>query len=90
MYFSLVLKDEQREQCHYCTAVTELKWRCQQQWKLDVREAFHSESGEFQRGYGCPIPGGIQGQVGWGSEQPDLVLDPAAGNPACSTGLGTQ
>lgn len=22
--------------------------------------------------------------------QPDLVLDPAAGNPACSTGLGTQ
>ena len=23
----------------------------------------------------CPIPGNIQGQVGWGSEQPDLVED---------------
>jgi len=29
------------------------------------------------------------GWMGSGSEQPDLVLDPAAGNPACSTGLGT-
>jgi len=24
---------------------------------------------------GCPIIGSIQGQVGWGSEQPDLVKD---------------
>ena len=28
-----------------------------------------------QRGGRCPIPGKIQGQVGWGSEQPDLVED---------------
>ena len=25
-----------------------------------------------QRSRGCPIPGGVQGQVGWGPEQPDL------------------
>ena len=32
-----------------------------------------------QRGGRCPIPGSIQGQVGWGSEQPDLVEDVPAG-----------
>ena len=26
-----------------------------------------------QRGGGCPVPGDIQGQAGWGSEQPDLA-----------------
>ena len=31
-----------------------------------------------QRGSGCPIPGKIQGQVGWGSEQPDPVEDVSA------------
>ena len=28
-----------------------------------------------QRGGRCPIPGSSQGQVGWGTEQPDLVED---------------
>lgn len=28
-----------------------------------------------QRGGGCPISGNIQGQVGYGSKQPDLVED---------------
>ena len=28
-----------------------------------------------QRGGCCPIPGNIEGQVQWGSEQPELVLD---------------
>ena len=28
-----------------------------------------------QRSCGCPIIGSVQGQVGWGSEQPDLVKD---------------
>jgi len=27
-----------------------------------------------QRGDGCPIPGNIQGQAGWGSKQPDLAV----------------
>ncbi|KAK4829983.1 hypothetical protein QYF61_008114 [Mycteria americana] len=43
-------------------------------------EIFHNEGGETlvqvaQRGGRCPIPGNIQGQVGRGSEQPDLVED---------------
>jgi len=28
-----------------------------------------------QRGGGCPIPGDIQGQAGWSSEQPDVAVD---------------
>ena len=44
---------------------------------------FYDEGGETlkrvaQRGSGGPIPGNIQGQVGWGSEQPRLVEDVAA------------
>lgn len=27
-----------------------------------------------QRNCGCPVPGGIQGHVGWGSGQPDPVV----------------
>ena len=34
-------------------------------------------------------PGGVQGQAGCGPEQSDLVLDPAVGNSACGTGVGT-
>ena len=50
-----------------------------------MEEFFFSEDGETvdqvaKRGGGCLIPGSIQGQVGWGSEQPDLVEDvPAHG-----------
>jgi len=36
-----------------------------------------------QRGCGCPIPGGIQGQAGCGSGQPGLLI----GDPAHSRGL---
>ena len=39
-----------------------------------------------QRGCGCPVPGGVQGQVGWGPGQPDLV----GGSPACGGGVGTR
>jgi len=39
----------------------------------------------FQRSCGCPIPGHIQGQVGWSLGQPDLLMpDSAVGNPARS------
>ena len=34
-------------------------------------------------GSGCPLPRGIQGQAGWGCEQPGLV----GGVPACSRGV---
>ena len=40
-----------------------------------------------QRGCGCSTPGGVQGQVGWGSGQPGLVLDLEVGTPACGRGL---
>jgi len=50
-------------------------------FRLDkMKKFFYDEGGETlaqvsQRGGGCPIPGDIQGQVGWGSEQSDLVVD---------------
>jgi len=40
-----------------------------------------------QRGCGCPVPGGVQGQVGWGLGQPGLVLNVEVGGPTCSRGL---
>jgi len=36
-----------------------------------------------QRGCGCPVPGSVQGQVGWGSGQPSLVLHMKGGGPDC-------
>ena len=33
------------------------------------------------------IPGGVQGQVGWGSGQPGLVWNVQVGGPACGGGL---
>ena len=36
-----------------------------------------------QGGYGCPVPGYIQGQAGCGSGQPGLLV----GDPAHSRGL---
>ena len=35
----------------------------------------------------APFPGGVQGQVGWGPGQPDVVLDLEADNSAHSRGL---
>ena len=32
------------------------------------------------------IPGGVQGQVGWGPGQPGLVLNVEVGGPACGGG----
>ena len=41
-----------------------------------------------QRGCGCPIPGSVQGQVGWGPGQPGLVLDTEVGGPVCGREVG--
>ena len=41
-----------------------------------------------QRGCGCPVPEGVQGQVGWGPGQLDLVLNVEDGGPACGKGVG--
>jgi len=41
-----------------------------------------------QRGHGCHVPGGVQGQVEWGPGQPGLVhLE--VGGPACGREGGT-
>ena len=50
--------------------------------------SFHTEGGDTleqvaQKGCGCPILGGIQGQAGCGSGQPGLVL----GDPEHSRGV---
>ena len=65
---------------------------CRTKGKIRCPGKFFTVSGELlkqvaQRGCGCPIPGGVQ--VHWGAEQSDLVLDLAAGNPACSRRVGT-
>ena len=59
---------------------------------LWMRNLFQ-ESGEVleqaaQRGCGCPVPGGVHGQVGWGPGQAGLVLNVEVGDPACSGGVG--
>ena len=41
-----------------------------------------------QIGCRCPIPGGVQVQVGWGPGQPGLALDVEVGGPACGRGVG--
>ncbi|PKU48080.1 hypothetical protein llap_1637 [Limosa lapponica baueri] len=50
-------------------------------FRLDIRyweEILYCEGGEAleqvaQRSHGCPFPGCVQGQVGWGFEQPGLL-----------------
>jgi len=48
----------------------------------------HSETLEqvARRSGGSPLPGSVQGQVGWSSEQPGLVEDV----PAHGRGVGTR
>ena len=56
---------------------------------MDVRKIFYNKGSEAlalvaQRRGGCPIPGDVQCQAGWGSEQPDL----AVGVPVHCRGVG--
>ncbi len=59
-------------------------------------EVLYSESGEVleqlpREAVDAPsIPGGVQGQVGWGPGQPGLVLDMEVGGPACGGGVGAS
>ena len=62
--------------------------------RLDVRGKLLTESGEVleqlpREAVDAPcIPGGVQGQVGWGPGQPGLVLNLENGGPACGGGVG--
>ena len=52
-------------------------------------EVLQQESGEVPREVvDGPVPGGIQGQVGWGPGQPGLVLNMEVGGPVCGRGVG--
>ena len=48
-------------------------------FRLDIRKKFFTAglvrylAQVAQRSCGCPLPGSVQGQVGWSSEQPGLV-----------------
>jgi len=58
---------------------------------MRYKKILHCEVGEAlaqaaQRSCGCPLPGRIQGQVGWGSEHPGLV----EGVPAHGRGAGMR
>jgi len=49
-------------------------------WRVQVRTTEQTGAADgivlvAQRGGGCPVPGNVQGQVGWSSEQPGLVGD---------------
>ena len=47
---------------------------------------FLSVCSVFTKQEHCLLPGSVQGQAGWGSEQPGLVEDV----PACGMGVGTR
>ena len=47
-------------------------------FRLAIDEGGETLAQAAQRGGGCPIPESFQGQVGWGSEQPDMVKDAPA------------
>lgn len=56
----------------------------EKRFRLDVRGNF---SLNVQRCCGCPIPRGVQGQIGWDPEEPGLVPDGVVGNPPHGRGL---
>ena len=43
-----------------------------------------------QRGFGCPVHGDVQDQVGWGPGQPGLVLNVEVCGLECSGGGGLE
>jgi len=60
-------------------------------FRLDVRKQIFTEGDETveqvtQRSCGCPLPGSVQGQVGWGFKQPGLV----EGVPGHGRGVRTR
>jgi len=52
-------------------------------FRLDIRKKLKQVA---ERSCGCPLPGSVQGQAGWGFEQPGLL----EGVPAHGRGVGTR
>ena len=76
-------------------ATSFLHWEGRGDSRLDVRGIFFTGCSEVleqvaQRHCGCPVPGGVQGQIGWGAGQPRLVFDLVFGNPASGREVGTS
>jgi len=44
-------------------------------FRLDTTKKFFTMRVVRQESCGCPLPGSVQGQVGWGFEQPGLAED---------------
>jgi len=59
-------------------------------FRLDVREKFFTMRVVrcWNRLLRCPIPGGVQGEVGWGPGQPGPILNVEVGSPAGGKGAG--
>ena len=58
----------------------------QEEWASLYCEGGEALAQVAQRSCGCPLPGSVQGQVGWGLEHPGLV----EGVPAHGRGVGTR
>ena len=56
----------------------------------DYQEGGEALTQAAQRDCGCPVPGSVQGQVGWGPGQPGLVINVEVGSPACGGGVGAS
>ena len=71
-----------------CSSLPVPKWGLQERWRgtfykgcsdrtrgngLKLKEGGEALEQAAQRGYGCPIPGSVQGQGGWGFGQAGLV-----------------
>ena len=73
-----------------CTDTQHMKLE-EGRFRLDVRNKFFTQRAvkcwhSSPEKLWCPIPGGAQGQVGWGPGQPELV----GGSPLHSRGWGWE
>ena len=68
--------------CLYVHEVPSAVLQVRRQEKMFYLKGSEALGQAAQRSFGCPIPGGIEGQVGWGPGQTDLV----SGNPAHGRG----